>query len=252
MMALEFVVEEQEMANNYNKVQHIFQAKQWLVDAWYIFKSKPSSWLGMMLLFGIFNVICMNIPFGQYIIALLAPCFIGGIYLALNKHNQGESISFKDIFLTFKDQVLLKQCLIIGAIGVAVIVVNSLIYKMPGSSYMMSSYSGTSASTSSNVRHFSLGDFLTGFVTICWSMAVLFGVPLVVIKKMQAIAALKLSIIAILANLPPMVVFYVTVFVLGFIAIIPFGLGLIVLIPVIFCALYCAFNTLFLKESNND
>ncbi len=233
---------------NYNKIQHIYQAKQWFIDGWLIFKSQPISWIGMVLFLLVANGISINIPYGQYLVVLLTPCLVGGIYLAQDKYNQGDAIGFKDIFGVFSDQALLKQCLIIGAIGMAVMTVNALIYKMPGSGYMMSSYSGTSASSSSLVKYFSLGDFLTGVVTVCWLLAALFGVPLVVLKKMQVIAALKLSVVAILVNLIPLLVFYVIVFVLVFIAIIPFGLGLVVLVPVIFCALYCAFNSLFIEE----
>jgi uncharacterized membrane protein len=234
--------------NKYNRVQHIFQAKKWLIEGWVIFKSKPLSWIGMMLFFVIFNGLSINIPFGKYIVALIAPCLIGGIYLALDSHNRGNSIGFKYIFGVFKEQILFKQCLIIGAIGMAVMVINTLIYKMPGSDYMLTSYSGNRGSSSFLVNHFSLGNFLTGIVTLCWSLAVLFGVPLVVIKKMQAIDALKLSVIAILVNILPLMVLYFSFFVLIFIAIIPFGLGLIIVIPVIFCTLYCVFNTLFSKE----
>jgi uncharacterized membrane protein len=59
------------------------------------------------------------------------------------------------------------------------------------------------------------------------------------------VAAVKASFSACFKNLLPLLVFGVVYAVLAIIAVIPLGLGLLLLIPVSLCAGYCSYKDIF-------
>jgi uncharacterized membrane protein len=76
-------------------------------------------------------------------------------------------------------------------------------------------------------------------------MALWFAPALVVLRETPPIEALKQSFRGCLHNIVPFLVYGVVVTVLSIIAVIPFGLGLLVLMPVIMASVYVAFCDIF-------
>lgn len=231
----------------YSKVTNIFFAKNWLISGWGLFKKKPLTWALMVLIFTIFYMVAMNSIIGKAIAALLTPIFAGGIYVAANKSDNGEPIAIENLFTMFKDSQKLKQLLIIGAIGVAVVGLIYLVQNMAGSDYQMQYKSSTGFDRTSTP-----GGILTTFITWAWGLASLFSIPLVAIKNQMAIESLKSSLSASLTNLISLVIFSFFAFLLTLIGVIPFGLGLLVVLPVLFCASYFAFKTVYLEVNEQN
>ena len=202
------------MSLQFKTIKKPFAAKQWLLDGWQMFKKKPLTWVILLFIFNIIMVIGSSHIISRYIAALLLPVLMGGIYLAAHKSAQGDVVSIESLFSMFKQPKKLKQLLIMGGIGAIVV-------------------------------------FLSGIfgilLTLPWSFALLFGVPLVVIKDEGALPALQNSLVASVYNLLPIIVFYLFTVVLMLVAAIPFGLGLFVLIPILFGASYSAFKAVFLS-----
>ncbi len=231
----------------YQKVNNVFKAKDWLINGWNLFKKKPLTWVLMVLIFFIFYMVGMNSLVGKFIVALLAPVFAGGIYLAVSNSDKGEPIAIENLFSMFKDPQKLKQLLMIGAIGMTVVGLSYLIQNMPGSNYEMRYGSG--ANSNIHDKTTTLGSLLSSLISWAWGFAVLFSIPLVAIKNQLAVESLKSSFSASLYNLIQLGVFYVIAFLLIFIGAIPFGLGLLVVMPILFCTSYFAFKTIYLEAN---
>ena len=77
------------------------------------------------------------------------------------------------------------------------------------------------------------------------AMALFYGVPLVMLAGRYAWPAIQDSITACWINFLPLLVFGLIYFVLGIVAIIPFGLGFLVLGPVTAGAIYASYREVF-------
>jgi uncharacterized membrane protein len=77
------------------------------------------------------------------------------------------------------------------------------------------------------------------------TMAVWFAPPLVALGGQSAGVALRASFTACLKNWLPFLVYGVLTFVLMFIAVLPVGLGLLVLIPVLVGSLHASYKDIF-------
>lgn len=82
-------------------------------------------------------------------------------------------------------------------------------------------------------------------VAILSFMLFMFSIPLVVFQNMSAIDAIKNSFMACVKNFPAFIVFMGIYFLLAIVAVIPFGLGLLVLAPLMIAATYVAYKRIF-------
>ncbi len=233
------------MKLSYNKVNNILQAKNWFIEGWNMFKKNPLTWVLMVLIFSIIFMVGGNSLVGRYVVALIMPVLAGGIYIAADRSSNGESPSIENLFSALKNPPILKQLLIIGGIGMAVVALNSFI--QPSMGQVTETGRSLSLNVGQHMGNTSFSGFLGLLISWAWSFALIFGVPLVALNNVDAIPALKSSLNAALSNFMPLVVFYIFSVILLFIAIIPFGLGLLVLVPVLFLASYNAYKTIYLK-----
>ena len=94
------------------------------------------------------------------------------------------------------------------------------------------------------------GVFLAGLLTLLLGapllMAVWFAPALVYFNGLQPVAALKASFDACLKNWLVATIFGLITLVLCFFAALPMGLGFLVLLPVLYGALYASYRDIFL------
>jgi len=236
----------------YQKVDHVFKAKNWLISGWKLFKKKPLTWIFMVLIFNIFMIVGNSFLIGRFIVALLLPVLAGGIFIALDKASREESIGLENLFSVFKDKPILKELLTVGAIGVAVILLTMALQTLTGTEYAVkldpSKSEGVNIKDSVDVfEKVSKGGLFTSLIPWVWSWALLFGIPLIAINREAAIPALKHSLLGSLFNFFPLLVFLVMIVLLTIISILPVGLGLLILIPVVFGATYFAFREIYVE-----
>jgi uncharacterized membrane protein len=90
-----------------------------------------------------------------------------------------------------------------------------------------------------------LAMLLMSTIGLLLSMAFFYAVPLIMFAAAKPVAALKSSFAACLANILPLLLFSVVYIVLAAVAVIPFGLGLLVLLPVTFGAVYASYRDVY-------
>lgn len=82
-------------------------------------------------------------------------------------------------------------------------------------------------------------------VQVLIAMCMFFAIPLTAFDKLAPTDAIKTSFQAVASNILPFLLFVIVYIVLAFIASIPFLLGFIVLLPIAFCSIYCAYREVF-------
>jgi uncharacterized membrane protein len=231
------------MGINYNKISDLKIGINWLKSGWGMFKNNPITWIAILLTIIVTLGLLNNFFIGKFIAMLVAPFFAGGVYLTLEKSNQGNNISYLGLFSALKSSDFKKQLLLLGFIGTAVVVLDYIFHNFSLFTYQM--HNIDSRSHVSLDSTFSLGGLLSWFTNVIWGIALSFTVPLVVLRQSQSLAALKISIAAVFHNVPSLVVYYIMLMILIFISIIPVGLGMFISLPVIFCASYFVFSDIF-------
>lgn len=226
----------------HNKINNIIQAKNWLIDAWKLFKKKPLTWVFMLLIFDLFLIVGNSFFIGKFVVALLLPVLAGGIFIALDKASKGEPIGLENLFSAFKDKPVLKELLTVGVIGVGVVLLTMALQALTGTEYMIKSEGVNIKDSVDGFEKVSKGGLFTSLIPWCWSWALLFGIPLVAIKREAASTALKHSLFASLFNFFPLFIFLVMLALLTIISMLTLGLGLLILIPIAFGASYFAFK----------
>jgi len=83
-------------------------------------------------------------------------------------------------------------------------------------------------------------------------MAYWFAPALVVLRNMTAMDAMKLSFLGSLRNMWPFLIYGVIAFILMMIAMIPFGLGMLILVPVLNASIYLGYKDIFPAEAEQE
>ena len=80
-------------------------------------------------------------------------------------------------------------------------------------------------------------------------MAYIFAPALIVMHDVTAVEAMKLSFTGCLRNILPFLLYGLVAMLLGIIAAIPFGLGFLVLMPVLTASIFAAYRQIFTESS---
>ena len=237
---------------------HGKQGLQWILSGFYLFRKAPLAWVFVCFTLMLIAMAMSFIPLlGKFVFTLISPAFLAGIMLGCKDMEQGKPIELKHLFIAFKTNsaplitiggiYLIGQILIIGLvmlIGGSQMTDMLLYEKRVDESELMGVMS--SMLTSSLIA-------LT--LSIPLMMASWFSPLLVIFHNVPPIAAMQRSFFACLKNFIPFQLYGVTLIVLTVLSLIPYGLGLVILIPTIFTSIYVSYKDIFLAEPlrfNND
>lgn len=227
----------------------IERGTQWLIEGWRMFRAAPAIWVALGVVLFVIQVLLGLVPFlGQIASALLMPVFLGGLMAGCAALDRDEDLQFDTLFAGFR--VNTGNLMTLGLLSVAAMAAIGLLAFLIGGGAMMGAmWSGQmvpAAGATLAVGGMLLAWLLALALSVPLAMALWFAVPLVMLGNAAPLAALKSSFAASLKNMLPFLVYGVVVFVLGFIAAIPFGLGLLVLVPVVIASVYASYRDIFL------
>lgn len=216
----------------------------WYQGGWKIFTANISNWVLMTLILGVIAIVLSFIPFiGAIALYLLLPLFLGGMFYSAQKLDQGQTADIMDIFALFKDQQRLTPLIILGLIMLGIGFASMILI----GGMMFASVSSMSAGAEMPMLpSIGMGGILVALIVMVLSgMLFLFATPLIVFQSMSPIDAIKNSFMGCVKNFPAFIIFMLIYMVLAFIAAIPFGLGLLVLVPVFLAATYMGYKRIF-------
>ena len=218
----------------------------WFKGGWGVFSGDMINWVLMALIFFVIVILLGFIPFlGLIAIYLLIPVLQGGMLQAAQKASQGRSIDLTDLFSAFKDEKKRNALLILGLIMLGVVFLATVIsVPFVGGAMFSAMQEGPGQGAGLMVMPaIGVGGLLFGLlVAILLAMLFLFAPALVTLKGMAPVEAIKTSFAASWKNFLPFVLFLLIYVVLSVIAMIPFGLGMLVLLPVMTAAVYLAYK----------
>jgi uncharacterized membrane protein len=221
----------------------------WWTEAWALFAKSAVLWIALALILFIIMCVLGVIPLlGALAASLLVPVFMGSWMLAARKVETGGTLEIGDLFTCFKGDKL-TPLLVLGALLLAAVFVIGLVAGVLGAGALFGMAAG-GANQSLGGIFAAVGASLVAVlvvlaVSLLLGMAFWFAPALVVFRGTQPVEALRNSFAASLKNFLPFLIYSVIYFILSIVATIPFGLGWIVLVPVLMISLYVSYRDIY-------
>jgi hypothetical protein len=220
----------------------------WVKEGWALMQGHMGAWIGMGFIFFIFMFGIAFVPLiGSFVQILLTPVFLAGTMLACRAKEQGGDIFFSHLFAGFSNRTgdLMLLALFYFLVSIFIAVVSVIVIALTvGFGALKTVDSGGGGVLFTLLMVLFLALFFVPLVLAQW-----LSPPLVALHEdLKAWEAYKLAIRGVLRNLLPFTVLGIAFTVLGVLALIPLGLGLLLLWPLSFCTFYAAYRDIFIRQ----
>jgi hypothetical protein len=221
----------------------------WLAESWGLFRRRPIAWIGLCAGWLIVTFGLLIVPIvGGVVANFLQPVFFASFAFAALRQLRGEPPAMGDLFLGFRKN--LRALVNLGAI---LLIVEIAIFALMAMLGLPVANAGDKNFTMAEYLEALEGRewvLLLGFVlTVLVKGALWFAPPLIALHEMPMMHALRWSTYAALANVGAMLVYGVALMALFFAAIIPWALGLVVVIPMMAISTYVGYRDVFESSS---
>lgn len=217
----------------------------WLAQSWGLFRGKPMAWIGLTMGWIVITFGLILVPLvGGVIANFLQPVFFASFAIAAYRQTQGEPIAMGDLFAGFKRNaralINLGALLLIAEIAIFALMA---LLGLP-----MAPAEGASFTVAEYVEQLKGREWILalGFLlTVVVKGALWFAPPLIAFHGMTTGHAIRWSVYAALANLGAMMVYGATLLALFFVGLLPWAIGLIVVIPMMVISTYIGYRDVF-------
>jgi len=217
----------------------------WIGEAWRLFAAAPLPWMGLCAGWISITFALLIVPIiGGVVANFLQPVFFASFAIAAYKQMAGEPIVMADLFSGFKRNLraLVNLGVLILAAVLAIIVAMAWIglpIAMPaGEAPTLDDFAEVLQGKEWIVA-------LTLLLLVGLKGAVWFAPPLIAFHGMGTLEAIRWSVYAAISNLGALAVYGVFLFAIFFVASIPWGLGLIVAMPIMAISSYTGYREVF-------
>jgi uncharacterized membrane protein len=225
---------------------------QWITAAFQLFRKNPLIWVVLNLTLMLIGVGLSVLPvIGAYMLYLLTPVFLGGIMAAAKDLEAGQEIEIAHLFRGFRHNAA--HLVTVGGVYlVGQVVISGVMLTVGGPEFQEAVKAGisaldASALTPEGTRRVLQAMLVGMLLFVPLAMAVWFAPALVILDDQPGFQALWTSILASLRNAGPLLLYSIVSSILLLFAVIPFGLGLILWIPVMLLTIYTSYRDVFIS-----
>ena len=224
----------------------------WFGEGWDLFKSSPGIWVAMFVIFVLISLVLAIIPLGSLVSSLFFPVVMGGVMIGCRALEQGDRLELGHLFAGFKKStgslLLVGVLYMVGMmlIGfIAGIAAALMIPLLMGSNFNAEDFSSVMAMA----PWILLAVLIVLALMLPLIMALWFAPALVVFHDVQPMAAMRSSFQGCLRNFVPFLAYGVVAFLLGIVALIPLGLGMLVYGPLLWGTMYAGYRDIFVRRA---
>ena len=217
----------------------------WLAEAFALFRRKPFAWIGLCTGWLLITFAVVQVPgIGLALSSFLQPVFFASFAIAAFRQVAGEPVLMGDLFSGFRRNV--RALVQLGAIMlIAHLLIILIVWVLLG----MPRPPAEGAMTFQEFVESLKGKEWALFVFVVLSAAVKgslwFAPPLIAFHDMTTSQAMRWSVYAAISNIGTMVVYGLALMAAMFVAMIPWGLGLLVVIPVMVISTFIGYREVF-------
>lgn len=221
---------------------------QWIADGFALFKKKPGHWIGMIVIALVLVILLSLVPIlGALATWLLYPVLGAGFMIACRTLDHSGEMELGTLFAGFKQNT--GDLIVVGVLylaGMLVAMIPALVLAGTVFFKFMTGMGGDAVAVTKSMGTLAVAMLLYLALAIPVVMAAWFAPALVVFHNRKPVEAMKASFHACIKNIIPYIVYGIILMLLAILAAIPFGLGLLVLMPVAIASVYAAYRDIFL------
>jgi len=217
----------------------------WLSTGWRLFMAAPSVWLLQTLLFMAILFAVGIVPLLGWAVVLVAfPVLSAGMLWTAAETSNNRPASVPYLFIGLKRHA--GNLLMVGIFYLFGGLLAGLIGALVGGSAALTGYVlGALAGMGLTLGGVVLGSAVFMVLWVGLIMALWFAPALVLFRDVAPLEAMSLSVTACLKNALPFAIMAVMLYVLIWLAMLPAGLGMLVLVPVMAGAVYASYLDVF-------
>lgn len=221
------------------------QGLAWISEGWRLFSASKGAWIGILIVYIVLLLVSSFIPFASNV---LNPILLGGIMLGCRALDQGEEMGVGHLFAGFSKNVgslVLLGVLMLVFILVVAVIAGVLTIGGAAGIALASGKGDPSVIAGAGAEAIILFVLVLLALGLPIMMATWFAPALIVLHDVPVLQAMLLSFKGALRNIIPFLLYGIAMLVLMLIAMIPLGLGLLVLGPVMFASIYASYKDIF-------
>jgi uncharacterized membrane protein len=221
----------------------------WLGEAFKLFRAAPVQWMSLCAGWIAMSFALILVPFiGGVIASFLQPVFFASFAIAAFKLTAGERLVMGDLFSGFRRNM--RALVNLGAMLLLAEIAIFALMALLGLPVASSSDNTLTIAEYAEQLKGKEWILATGFIlTVVVKGALWFAPPLIAFHGMSTVQAIRWSVYAAISNLGAMMVYGAALMGLFLAAIIPWGLGLLVVIPMMVISTYIGYREVFETES---
>jgi uncharacterized membrane protein len=221
---------------------------KWIGKGWWHFKQAPISWIVVLIIWFLLIIAASFIPFlGGLAVNILTPVFIAGLMIGCYEQDQGNDFSISYLFAGFSNNA--GQAIMVGVFYLLfmILIFIGLGLVLFGSIGDLAAQQGNPEAMAMMLLSpsFLIGILVASLLFIPVMMAYLFAPALVALDDMSAWEAMKASFMGCLKNVLPLFFYSLAAFGLMIVGFIPFGLGLLIVSPMLIASIYAAYRDIY-------
>jgi uncharacterized membrane protein len=232
------------------KAMPIDRGAGWLLEGFGYFKNSALNWIGVCILFFVISIVLSLLPvIGGLAVNILMPVFMAGLILGCHAQQQGGEFTVNHLFAGFSNNtarlVVLGLIYMLCLIAITIVALIMIFFMLGGLAFLEHLESGNPDLILQNIRGVMLVLLVALALYLPILMAYWFAPALVVLNDVSPVDALMMSFKGCLVNILPFTLYGIIGLILFVIAVIPFGLGLLILGPMIIASVYIAYRDIF-------
>lgn len=214
----------------------------WIRQGWQLFLKNPALWMALTFVMLLTLVALTMVPVvGQLAANFLVLIFSAGLLLGCHALAQGEALRFDHLFEGFRGGDGTRNLFLVGLLYlIGLIIIVGITFGISGGDAMMGQ-DGSAA----NPERALVATLVMLVLTMPLVMAVWFAPALIIFHQMLPIPAMRASFSGCLKNMWPFTVYSFLLVVPLTLAVLSFGLGFLVLLPVLTGAQYASYLDIF-------
>lgn len=219
----------------------------WIVNGFNLFKANPAMWIILLVIYLVIMIPVSMLPvIGSVVSTLLAPVFAAGMMWGCQALVRNQDLEINHLFEGFKHNT--SQLIAIGGIYMACLLFIAVIVVLAMDKDTVELLVKGKDLTPEQADGVLTPILIAMLLVMPVLMAYWFAPILAGLHNLTAVDAMKLSFAACLKNMLPFLLYGLIFMVLLIIAIIPVGLGLVIVVPMMMTSLYSSYIDVFSIE----
>ena len=230
------------------------RAWQWIADGFALFLKAPLMWMALTVVMALLWVVSFLIPvLGPLLFNVLSPVVFAGLMLGCRTLERGGRLEPGHLLAGFRANPV--GLVTVGAVYLAgSLIIVSVVWMVAGGpvlQILLEKGAPAVHATPDGARSLGLA-LLTGVILYLPLLMVVWFAPiLIAFHELTPVAAMKRSLAACLVNWLAFLVYCAFLFLLFMIAV-PLLIGLLVLLPLLFCSVYASYKDIFAISDDPD